>query len=151
MTIKNLTWEDALWVSVADYASTCSWRAGALLAKLMKEHHFTDWERVFVALLEDAIAGFCVLTKTDCIPNLPYTPYISFIFVGEPYRGQSVSKALCFSALEYAKSLGFDKVYLISDHIGLYEKYGFVAIVHKREPWGTMQTIYMRHTGVILQ
>ena len=31
-------------------------------------------------------------------------------------------------ALEYAKSIGYDKVYIMSGESGLYEKYGFVCM-----------------------
>ena len=138
---------DNLWDKVANYAENCSWRAGANLSKLMKENNFTDWEKVFVALADDDIAGFCTLSKTDCIPNLPYTPYIGFVFVNEIYRGKRISETLCKHSISYAKSLGFEKVYLISDHVNLYEKYGFVEIDKQPAPWGAMETIYVYDNG----
>jgi len=76
------------------------------------------------------------------IPDIPYTPYIGFVFVGERYRGKRLSGKLILSALAYAKELGFDQAYLISDHVNLYEKYGFVKIDEKEAPWGAMQSIY---------
>lgn len=107
---------------------------------------FSDWERVFVALDSDHIAGYCALAKTDCIPDIPYTPYIGFVFVGEQYRGNRLSEKLILSASAYAKGLGFDKVYLVSDHVNLYEKYGFVKIDEKEAPWGAIETIFMQLT-----
>jgi hypothetical protein len=83
--IESLIYSDNLWKVVADYAQGCSWRAGTALAKRMKGNHFSDWERVFAAIDGDQIAGFCTLTKTDCIPDIAYKPYIGFIFVGEQY------------------------------------------------------------------
>ena len=50
MQIESLIYSDKLWKVVAEYAQECSWRAGATLAKQMKECHFSDWERVFAAL-----------------------------------------------------------------------------------------------------
>jgi len=41
----------------------------------MFDNTFTDWERVIVAIQENNIAGYCTVAKTDCIPNVPYTPY----------------------------------------------------------------------------
>jgi len=49
----------------------------------MKNQGFSDWERVFVALLDNNIVGYCTLSKKDCIANVTYTPYISFLFVDE--------------------------------------------------------------------
>ena len=51
-------------------------------------------------------------------------------------------------ALKYARGLGFDRVYLVSDHENLYEKYGFVKIDEKPAPWNpdTMETIFVHFT-----
>ena len=150
MEIKILTCDDELWTKTASYAESCSWRAGANLANLMKMNKFSDWERVFVAMTDNNIAGYCALLKKDCLPIAEYTPYISFIFVGEPYRGHKISEKLCLAAIHYAQLLGFDKVYLVSDHTNLYEKYGFIEIDKKVASWGAMQTVFMRSTMNIL-
>jgi len=142
--IKELSHNDLLWDKVAGYAKNCSWKAGATLSKLMKNNDFSDLERVFVAFSGDEIAGYCTLSESDCIPNVPYTPYISFVFVDKLFRGNRISEKLCSRVIEYAKSIGFERVYLISDHVNLYEKYGFIKIDEKLAPWGTMETIFMR-------
>lgn len=146
MQIESLTYSDKLWQAVAEYAQNCSWKAGGNLAKQIKEGQFSDWERVFVALDDDQIAGYCTFAKTDCIPDVSYTPYIGFMFVGEQYRGQRLSEKLILSVLTYAKELGFEKVYLVSDHVNLYEKYGFLKIDEKEAPWGAIETIFMHLT-----
>ncbi|KTD83509.1 GNAT family N-acetyltransferase [Paenibacillus etheri] len=107
MQIESIIYSNKLWQIVIEYAQECSWRAGTTLAKQMKECHFSDWERVFVALDGDHIAGYCALAKTDCIPDIPYTPYIGFVFVGEQYRGNRLSEKLILSASAYAKGTGF--------------------------------------------
>jgi N-acetylglutamate synthase-like GNAT family acetyltransferase len=91
------------------------------------------------------MAGFCTLSETDCLPDVEYTPCISYVFVGEPYRGNRLSQRLISSALDYAGELGFQEVYLISDHVGLYEKYGFVGVDRKPAPWNpqVMETIFI--------
>ena len=38
--------------------------------------------------------------------------------------------------MDYLKSIGFDKVHIVSDHENLYEKYGFEIIDYKTAPWG---------------
>ena len=148
MVIHSLVFGDTLWMPAAEYAEHCSWRAGKNLAEQMRENAFKDWERVFVAVEDANIAGYCTLTANDCIPDVPYTPYIGFVFVGEQYRGGRLSETLIRHALAHAKRLGFDKAYLVSDHINLYEKYGFVKIDEKPAPWNpdTMETIFMHLT-----
>lgn len=105
---------------------------------------FKEWERVLVALENDKIAGFCTVSKTDCIPNVEYTPYIGFMFVGEAYRGHRLSQKLIQNAIIYLKDLGFENAYLVSDHNNLYEKYGFCVIDRKMAPWGEEEKIYVQ-------
>jgi hypothetical protein len=54
----------------------------------MEQNKFTEGERVFVAIDNDNIAGYCSFVKNDCIPDVKYTPYISCIYVGNQYRGK---------------------------------------------------------------
>jgi hypothetical protein len=91
MNIKAITSIDNEWTKVMAYAENCSWKAGKNLANEMQNDHFTEWERVFIAIENGEIAGYCTVSKTDCIPDVPYTPYIGFMFVGEPFRGNRIS------------------------------------------------------------
>lgn len=144
LDVKKLTAADAEWNVLADYAENCSWGAGRTLAEEMRQNHFTDWERVILAEEQGRIAGYCTVSGTDCIPDVPYMPYIGMLFVGEEYRGKRLSQRMIDDASEYLKELGFSEVYLVSDHENLYEKYGFQVIDEKMAPWGRMQKIYRK-------
>ena len=144
MQIRTITPSDALWNEVEEYAENCSWRAGKSLSNEMKKRSFIDWERVIVCLDDEEICGYCTVAQKDCIPNVSYTPYIGYVFVGEPYRGNRMSQKMIEFAMEYLKSVGFDKVYVVSDHENLYEKYGFTVIDRKIAPWGEEEKIYMQ-------
>ena len=65
----------------------------------MSDNTFTDWERVIVALHENNIAGYCTVAKSDCTPNVSYTPYIGYMFVDEKYRGYHLSQKLISYAI----------------------------------------------------
>lgn len=144
MQIQILSPMDPLWNELMDYAENCSWRAGKRLAQEMRAGNFTGWERVLAAVEESRIAGYCTVARTDCIPDLPYTPFIGYLFVGEAHRGARLSQRLIQKAMDYLGDLGFDRVYLVSDHENLYEKYGFRAIDARMAPWGAWQKIYVR-------
>lgn len=144
MNIKPITVSDEMWNSVKEYAEKCSWRAGKSLADNMDNNAFTDWERVIVAFDNESICGYCTVAKTDCIPNVTYTPYIGYVFVGEEYRGHRLSQKLIEYSMDYLRSVGFNKAYLVSDHENLYEKYGFCVIDRKTAPWGSEEKIYMQ-------
>ena len=144
MIIKTLVPFSDEWNNVRDFAFNCSWRAGSALAKSMDENIFTDFEKVIASFDGEDICGYCTVAKTDCIPDAPYTPYIGFVFVDEKYRGHRLSESMIDFAISYLKECGFKKVYLISDHINLYEKYGFTVIDRKMADWGEMEKIYMK-------
>ena len=144
MDIKMITSSDKIWNTVRDYANSCSWSAGKSLAGAMDNNLFTEWERVIIALDNQKICGYCTVAKTDCIPDVCYTPYIGYMFIGEEYRGNRLSQKLIQYSMDYLKSIGFDKVHIVSDHENLYEKYGFEIIDRKIAPWGSMEKIYMQ-------
>lgn len=144
MDYRMITSSDELWKIVRNYAESCSWSAGKSLANAMDKQLFTDWERVIVALDQETICGYCTVAKTDCIPNVPYTPYIGYMFVGEAYRGNRLSQKMILYAMKYLKELGFTKVHIVSDHENLYEKYGFGVIDRKIAPWGSEEKIYVQ-------
>ena len=130
------------WDALIDFAARCSWKAGPSLADEMRRNAFSEWERVFAAKSGGEFAGFCTLAKEDCIKGIPYSPFVGYVFVAEKFRGRRLSQKLIEAAEEYARSLGFDRVYLISDHENFYEKYGFSVIERKAAPWGAMEKIY---------
>lgn len=107
MDIIPITSTHELWHPVQVYAEACPWRAGPFLAKAMKDQQFTEWERMFVAYEGDTILCFCTLAKTDCIPDVPYCPYIGYVFVDEHHRGQRLSEQMIRCAMAYAKGQGF--------------------------------------------
>ena len=118
-----------LWERVIDFASQCSWMGGPSLAKRMQNNRFLDWERVFAAVTDDKIVGFSVFCEKGGMPEeLDFTPFIGNVFVDEAYRGRRISELMIARIKIYAKELGYQTVYLKSEHRGLYEKYGFVKV-----------------------
>ena len=69
---------------------------------------FEDWETPFAALADGEI-----------------DPWVSTVFVAEPFRGGGISGLLIDFANDYARGLGFKRTYIPSEHVGLYEKYGY--------------------------
>ena len=128
------------------YIRTSSWIGGVCLADMIKNNEFSEWETVFVAIADHQIIGFCTILKEDYYPENRYFPWISNVFVDEKYRGNRISERLINFAARYAKACGFDKVYIPTDIIGLYEKYGFTKIDELKNYDGNMDSIFMRIT-----
>jgi len=144
MEIKFLTTKDNLWDKLIEYANSCDWEAGPILAKKMKENNFLDWERLFIATENDKIIWFCTFTKEDWIPDCDYSPFVWFIFVNSNYRWKRVSEKMINAVEKYAKTLNFKKLYIVSDHKWLYEKYWFEKIDKKTDEMWRIETIFCR-------
>ena len=144
MQIRFLKSNDPLWEEVAHFASCCSWKSGARLAGRMRSGDFSDWECVLAALDDDgSVMGFCTVVKVDCLLDSPFMPFIGSMFVDEAYRGHRLSGKLIEKAKEYLKTQSFDKVYICSGAIGLYEKYGFVKLGEYPKYNGKMEQLFV--------
>ena len=144
MSIYPITPSDNIRNSLVDYTSSCNREAWPILAQKMKENKFLDWEKIFVATKNGKIIWFCTFTKEDWIPNCDYSPFVWFIFVDENYRWKRVSEKMINEVEKYAKTLDFDKLYIVSDHKGLYEKYWFKKCDEKADEIGRIETIFYR-------
>ncbi len=141
--VKAIKANQYLWNDTITFAERCSWQAGPYLANEMRQNKFLEWERVFIAVLEQEIVGFCTLTKTDCISNVDFYPFIGFVFVKEELRGNRLSQLLIKAAMNYAKKIGFDEVFLVSAEKRLYEKYDFQKIADMVDDYGNSQQVFV--------
>ena len=146
--IHAMTEEHPYWEPTIRFAEQCSWRAGPHLAREMRKSSFKDWERVFCAVVDGKVAGFCTLAKKDELPpSYGLSPFIGFVFVGEAFRGNRLSQRMINAATAYAGEIGFPKVYLMSGEIGLYEKYGFRKLGDYPTIYDTVDQLFCRETG----
>lgn len=109
-----------------EFVENCSWEdCKSHIALMIRDWVFTDWETMFVAISNGRIVGMTSIMKTDYYPLPEIFPWISCVFVTEEMRGNRISGKLIDFANTYAKSKGFTKTYIPSEHVGLYEKYGY--------------------------
>lgn len=145
MEILALTPRHPRWNELADFAERCAWRAGPELARRMRAGGFLPWERVFAAVSDGAFAGYCTFTAHDELPEARgLSPFIGFVFVDGRFRGQRLSQRLVERACACAASCGFERVYILSGEIGLYEKYGFQKIGEEQTLYGTTDQLFAR-------
>ncbi len=144
VAVHRLTPDMPLWAALADYAEHCSWVAGPHVAGMIRENRFSDWEAIFAATLDGQIIGYCTFLKTDYYPENRYWPWISSIFVDENHRSQGVCGQLIDAAIGYARKQGFRRVYIPSDMVGFYERYGFVRIDELVNYGGDIDHIFAR-------
>lgn len=144
MEINFITSKDNLRDFLINYANSCDREAWPILAQKMQWNDFSDWERVFVATENGKIIWYCTFTKEDWIPDCDYSPFVWFIFVDENHRWKRVSEKMINAVEKYAKTLNFKKLYIVSDHKGLYEKYWFEKCNEKADDLWHIETIFVR-------
>lgn len=76
-------------------------------------------------LLDDEIlVGFISIFPTDGDERLDLSPWYATMLVKEEFRGKGYSRLLNSAILQEAKKRGFSKLYLKTDLVNYYEKFG---------------------------
>ena len=71
------------------------------------------------------IVGCYGLITNDFNSRQDLWPWLAALYVEESERGHSLGRKMLEHGITETCRLGFDKLYLATDHIGYYEKYGF--------------------------
>ncbi len=124
------------------------WSAAKFLSTLLKENRLQKGlggrANLFLLLDGDKLVSFLTLSAQDCIPDPTLTPWLGFFHTAPAYRGHRYGKILVEHACQTAKENGFSSVYIATDHVGLYEKYGFTYLKNKIDIWGIDSRIYYK-------
>ena len=124
----------------------CDWSAGRFLVRLLETDMFTNTlggeGKLFFLLDGNSVVSFLTLTAQDCIVAPEMTPWIGFVFTFPEYRGRHHIGALLDHARKCAAKNGSPFAFLATDHVGLYEKYGFSYWGSRCDIHGEMSRIY---------
>ena len=136
--------EQLSWI---DKIRACDWRAAIFLADLLEQNKFHNVlgnGSLFVMADGEKLVSFCTLTYRDCIKDDDLFPWVGFVFTAPEYRGKRYSSEVIEAACKRALRQGFDKVYLATDHMGLYEKYGFTYMESRTDIYNEESRIYYK-------
>lgn len=143
LDLKHIN-EQKTWI---DGIRQCDWGAAKFLADLLEQdkfHEATGEGSLVILADNEKIVSFCTLTQKDCVDDDSLFPWIGFVFTSPEYRGNRYSGKLIEYACDKAKEQGFENVYVATDHIGLYEKYGFEYIESRVDKSDEISRIYVR-------
>ena len=96
----------------------------------------------YLLLDDNIIVGCAGLISNDFISRMDLTPWLCALYIEEEYRGNAYGSLLIEKIKEDTLKLGYDYLYLCSDHIGYYEHYGFEKIGTGYHPWGESSGIF---------
>lgn len=123
------------------------WRAAETLARFIEEKTFHDNLGKGTLLLitdGDRLVSFLTFTDRDCIDDKGLSPWIGFVYTFPEYRGRRYIGRLIRRCEEIAAENGVPKIYICTDHIGLYEKYGFSYIENRVDIYGEDCRVYFK-------
>lgn len=91
---------------------------------------------------EKQIIGCAGLITNDFISRMDLYPWVCAVYIESNHRGNEYGALLLEKAKEDAVKGGFSSLYLCTNHIGYYEKYGFNYLGKGYHPWGDESRIY---------
>lgn len=126
------------------------WRAAKYLYEVLEQgklkEQYGESTRLLLLMEKMEVLAFCTLAERDEIveeETEPYMkPWIGFVYTYPGHRGHRYSEKLIRQACGLAKQDGYEKVYLSSNEIGLYEKYGFVFLGKMHTVWGEETQVF---------
>ncbi len=125
------------------------WSAGQFLYQLLNENRFKAvlGEKSILLLLTDGseLVSFCTYAQKDDIPATELGPWIGFVYTFPQYRGHRYAGQLISEAERLALADGIHTLYISTDHIGLYEKYGYTLGQIMRDGHGNPSRIYQKN------
>lgn len=128
---------------------TCQWDAGKLLYSMLLEgklEQMTGKDPKVLLLVEgDALISFCTYAKKDDIQPTELSPWMGFVYTFPQYRGNRYVGLLFDEVTRLAKEAHVSDVYISTNHIGLYEKYGCTFKCLMNTMGGDIARVYVKH------
>ena len=100
----------------------------------------------YLCLDGDMIAGGLGVIENDFHDRKDLSPNICAVYTEERYRCNGIAGTLLNMAVEDLRAKGVSPVYLVTDHTGFYERYGweFLCMV-QGDGESTMSRMYVHH------
>lgn len=97
----------------------------------------------FICLDKNKIVGGLGVIENDFHERKDLSPNICAVYVEEAYRNNGIAGILLNKAVEELKINNISPVYVITDHIGFYERYGFKFLTTTKCDDGAISRVYI--------
>ena len=94
----------------------------SILACLGRETGVPQW---YVVVRGNRIIAGCGVIENDFHERKDLTPNVCAVYVDEKYRNQGIAGFMLQYVCDDMSAMGVDTLYLITDHTGFYERYGW--------------------------
>ena len=129
----------------------CDWGAGVFLHELLSKGTFFDavgeGSRVLLLTDGDELISFCTYAQKDDIQPTCLTPWMGFVYTFPQHRGHRCAGLLFAEIERLAKLEHVAKVYISTNHVGLYEKYGCEYFTQMNDMDGEASRVYVKRIG----
>lgn len=126
------------------------WSAGPFLCDLLSRETFFETvgegSKVLLLTQGDELISYCTYAKYDDIQPTELTPWVGFVYTFSEHRGHRYMGLLFEEVKRLAKEDGVSRVYLSTNHTGLYEKYGWEFFAMMDDIHGDPSRIYVKKT-----
>lgn len=90
------------------------------------------------------INGFGAIVEQDYLPLPKLSPWISSIWVDPDHRGEHLSGKIVAFLEDAIRMLGAPKAHILTQHKGLYERFGYTFIQEMPEPMHQHDYLYLK-------
>ena len=126
----------------------CDWSAGKFLHALICNGTFFEAvgedSKILLLTHNDALISFCTYAQKDDIQPTELTPWMGFVYTFPEHRGHRHIGKLFDEINRIAKENNVPEVYISTNHIGLYEKYGCEYKTHMNDMDGIPSRVYVK-------
>ncbi len=126
----------------------CKWEAGQYLHHLLKERKLKELvgtnTKVLMLINGTELISFCTFADKDDIQPTDLTPWIGWLYTFPQHRGNHYAGKLFEYAEASAKKEGIENIYLSTNHVGLYEKYGYKFLQIMKDIDGEDSRVYVK-------
>ena len=98
--------------------------------------------RWYLLLKDDKIVGSYGLIENDFMVRKDLFPWLCALYIEECERGMALGSKLLAHGRHEAEKLGFDKLYLCTEHTNYYERYGWRFFGFEESEWGGKTRVY---------